>query len=347
MTREEWEKILPNLEDLDCTWGNQKIGSEGLNEIQGLLKTNKTIKRIKLDFNSLGDQGAEIIGDIIGTNQTMTSVTLSANNIGDEGAKKIADGIEKNQTMTSVALSKNNIEDEGARAIAESLKQNSNLIFLDLSRNKIGSEGANHLIEALKTNPFLLVLKMKSPEVNLTIRNANYPDNNGVTEQQLGEIKKLIKQNQEMVPTIAKKYSDKGDEAQFTPKEIKFISNPKNAAQVEDYLKNFDQTNSKEEFPSFDELYNSLPNDVSSAKNPGFDSLKKLVPDLKKEDFTPANSRKRIFEPKTNNKANQYSQSPSAAVSSAFSRPASSTTTQNTNDGTQNPPSGRGGRGSA
>ena len=56
------------------------------------LKTNSTLKEIRLDFNNIGDEGAAALAEtFLKRNSTLHRLCLTNNNIGDEGAIALAE----------------------------------------------------------------------------------------------------------------------------------------------------------------------------------------------------------------------------------------------------------------
>ena len=67
------------------------------------LKTNSTLKEIRLDFNNIGDEGAAALAETLKRNSTLHRLCLTNNNIGDEGAIALGErGTEERFDTTSI-----------------------------------------------------------------------------------------------------------------------------------------------------------------------------------------------------------------------------------------------------
>jgi len=133
------------------------------------LRTNTTLKTLKLWGVLLGEAGGAALGEALRTNTTLTTLEVSSygirdNAICDAGAAAVANALRTNATLTSLCLFANNIGDTGAAALAEALRANATLTKLDLSYNSVGDVGATALGDVLRTNTTLTTLDLNDNE---------------------------------------------------------------------------------------------------------------------------------------------------------------------------------------
>lgn len=82
--------------DLDC--GNL-TGNEGAIKIGEALKTNTSLKTIKLSLYRLSDEEAKLIGEALKSNTSLEKVFLSIYEIGVEGKNAIEDSLKYNTSL--------------------------------------------------------------------------------------------------------------------------------------------------------------------------------------------------------------------------------------------------------
>lgn len=102
--------------------------------------TKKT--RIVLRGNCISPVGAGHIADLLKVNKHIRSISLEWNQISSAGAVSLASALESNSTLTSLDLRNNGITDEGAIALATCLEQhNTSIKSLDIRWNQITDKG--------------------------------------------------------------------------------------------------------------------------------------------------------------------------------------------------------------
>ena len=134
------------------------IGSYGSQQLSALLKINRSVTTLDLDYNQIGATGAQHLAEALKVNHSLTTLNLSSNSIGDTGAQHLAETLKVNHSLTTLNFWHNSIGATGAQHLAEALKVNHSLTTLDLGNNSIGDTGAQHLAEALKVNHSLTTL---------------------------------------------------------------------------------------------------------------------------------------------------------------------------------------------
>lgn len=126
------------------------------------LKTNTTLKHLKLGGNGTGDSfGLDILNAIANNpGKALTSLDLSTTQIGDEAVHALTQILQKDQVLTTLSLGANLLTRPALIAIAQALEKNKILKSLDLQCNLIGDEVGQAFGNALKTNTTLTSLNL-------------------------------------------------------------------------------------------------------------------------------------------------------------------------------------------
>ena len=98
--------------------------------ISKMLKSNKSLKHLKISSNSIGDDGISAISDGLCINTTLIQLIARGCRFHSKGAKSIAKMLRANKTLKYLDISSNNIEDSGIKAIALGIQANTTLIQL-------------------------------------------------------------------------------------------------------------------------------------------------------------------------------------------------------------------------
>ncbi len=101
--------------------------------IANLLKTNKTLVDLDLEFNSFRDEGAFSLADALMINNTLQSLNLHENSISDQGLIAIANALLKNESLETLNIRENAYTIEGLKEITKILKENFTLTELFFS----------------------------------------------------------------------------------------------------------------------------------------------------------------------------------------------------------------------
>ena len=140
-----------------------------------MLRTNNTLKRLEMSWNSLGSEGVTYMAEALKLNRTLNYLCLTGTGGGDEGAAALADMLRCNETLTELFISNdveeallyNEIGEDGAVAFADALRVNNSLKELHLADNNITDEGLKCLTKALLENTVLEKLCVMYPGVGL------------------------------------------------------------------------------------------------------------------------------------------------------------------------------------
>ncbi|KAK1162242.1 leucine-rich repeat-containing protein 45-like [Acipenser oxyrinchus oxyrinchus] len=159
MLSEEGVKLLlPGLcsnttvKVLDLKGNNMRaVGSEALGK---LLRQNKSIRRLTLEWNALGMWGEafSIFCEGLGSNKALKQLDLRNNQINHQGAGELAMALKRNTTLQELDLRWNNIGLLGGRVLLESLQQNRTLLQLEMAGNNVPSDTLKAVEQSIDHN---------------------------------------------------------------------------------------------------------------------------------------------------------------------------------------------------
>ncbi|PKK18766.1 leucine rich repeat containing 45 [Columba livia] len=131
------------------------------------LCSNTTVKALDLKGNNLRTVGAEALGKLLRQNKSIRSLILEWNSLGvwEEGFSFFCQGLGANNSLQRLDLRNNQINHQGAGELAMALKHNSSLQELDLRWNNIGLLGGRALLNCLHSNKTLKRLELAGNNV--------------------------------------------------------------------------------------------------------------------------------------------------------------------------------------
>ncbi|NXJ94977.1 LRC45 protein, partial [Corythaixoides concolor] len=131
------------------------------------LCSNTTVKSLDLKGNNLRTMGAEALGKLLRQNKSIRSLILEWNSLGvwEEGFSFFCQGLGANKFLQRLDLRNNQINHQGAGELAVALKQNVSLQELDLRWNNIGLLGGRALLNCLHNNKTLKRLELAGNNV--------------------------------------------------------------------------------------------------------------------------------------------------------------------------------------
>uniref|UniRef100_A0A8C8AW84 Leucine rich repeat containing 45 n=1 Tax=Otus sunia TaxID=257818 RepID=A0A8C8AW84_9STRI len=131
------------------------------------LCSNTTVKSLDLKGNNLRTLGAEALGKLLRQNKSIRSLILEWNSLGawEEGFSFFCQGLGANNSLQQLDLRNNQINHQGAGELAMALKQNASLQELDLRWNNIGLLGGRALLNCLHSNKTLKRLELAGNNV--------------------------------------------------------------------------------------------------------------------------------------------------------------------------------------
>ncbi|NXU09742.1 LRC45 protein, partial [Pardalotus punctatus] len=131
------------------------------------LCSNTTVKSLDLKGNNLRTMGAEALGKLLRQNKSIRSLTLEWNSLGmwEEGFSFFCHGLRANNCLQRLDLRNNQINHQGAGQLAMALTQNTSLQELDLRWNNIGLLGGRALLNCLHSNKTLKRLELAGNNV--------------------------------------------------------------------------------------------------------------------------------------------------------------------------------------
>uniref|UniRef100_A0A8C8B1I7 Leucine rich repeat containing 45 n=1 Tax=Otus sunia TaxID=257818 RepID=A0A8C8B1I7_9STRI len=117
--------------------------------------------------NNLRTLGAEALGKLLRQNKSIRSLILEWNSLGawEEGFSFFCQGLGANNSLQQLDLRNNQINHQGAGELAMALKQNASLQELDLRWNNIGLLGGRALLNCLHSNKTLKRLELAGNNV--------------------------------------------------------------------------------------------------------------------------------------------------------------------------------------
>ncbi|XP_050837460.1 leucine-rich repeat-containing protein 45 isoform X3 [Serinus canaria] len=147
--------------------GDCGLSEEGVRLLLNGLCTNTTVKSLDLKGNNLRTMGAEALGKLLRQNKSIRSLTLEWNSLGmwAEGFSFFCQGLRANNFLQRLDLRNNQINHQGAGELAMALTQNTSLQELDLRWNNIGLLGGRALLNCLHSNKTLKRLELAGNNV--------------------------------------------------------------------------------------------------------------------------------------------------------------------------------------
>lgn len=143
------------------------LSEEGAKLLLHGLCSNTVVKSLDLKGNNLRAVGAEALGKLLRQNKSIRSLTLEWNNLGvwEESFALFCEGLGANSNLQRLDLRNNQINHQGAGELSMALKVNSSLQELDLRWNNIGILGGRALLNCLHSNRALRQLELAGNNV--------------------------------------------------------------------------------------------------------------------------------------------------------------------------------------
>ena len=143
------------------------LDSKCVSILSEILKTNKTIKTLRLYSSSLTG-GIKQVNDSLCNNETLEELVLSyVTGITDEDMTHLSTMLATNTTLKNLDLSNCNITDNGVRYICERLTKNQTLTMLDISCNhQITSVSTSTIADLIQTTTSLTRLYLYYTSLN-------------------------------------------------------------------------------------------------------------------------------------------------------------------------------------
>ncbi|KAM6050850.1 leucine-rich repeat-containing protein 45 isoform 2-T3 [Chlamydotis macqueenii] len=156
-------RLLPGAAPFaEVALGDCGLSEEGVKLLLRGLCPNTTVKFLDLKGNNLRTMGAEALGKLLRQNKSIRSLILEWNSLGvwEEGFSFFCQGLAANNFLQRLDLRNNQINHQGAGELAMALKQNASLQELDLRWNNIGLLGGRALLNCLHSNRTLKRLEL-------------------------------------------------------------------------------------------------------------------------------------------------------------------------------------------
>ncbi|XP_062482399.1 leucine-rich repeat-containing protein 45 isoform X2 [Pezoporus occidentalis] len=161
-------RLLPGAAPFtEVALGDCGLSGEGVTLLLHGLCSNTTVKLLDLKGNNLRSMGAEALGKLLRQNKSLRSLILEWNSLGmgEEGFSSFCQGLGANSFLQWLDLRSNQINHQGAGELAMALKQNTSLQELDLRWNNIGLLGGRALLNCLHSNKTLKRLELAGNNV--------------------------------------------------------------------------------------------------------------------------------------------------------------------------------------
>ncbi|XP_074464103.1 leucine-rich repeat-containing protein 45 isoform X2 [Larus michahellis] len=161
-------RLLPGAAPFaEVALGDCGLSEEGAKLLLHGLCSNTTVKTLDLKGNNLRTMGAEALGKLLRQNKSIRSLILEWNSLGvwEEGFSFFCQGLGANTVLQRLDLRNNQINHQGAGELAMALKQNASLQELDLRWNNIGLLGGRALLNCLHSNKTLKRLELAGNNV--------------------------------------------------------------------------------------------------------------------------------------------------------------------------------------
>ncbi|KAM9043810.1 leucine-rich repeat-containing protein 45 isoform 3-T3 [Megaptera novaeangliae] len=151
------EALLTELILSDCM-----LSEEGAVLLLQGLCVNTIVRFLDLKGNNLRAAGAEALAKLLRQNKSIQSLTLEWNSLGtwEEAFAAFCGALAANGTLRQLDLRNNQISHKGAEELALALKSNTSLQQLDLRWNHIGLLGGRALVNCLPSNRTLWKLEL-------------------------------------------------------------------------------------------------------------------------------------------------------------------------------------------
>ena len=143
------------------------LDSKCVSILSEILKTNKTIKTLRLSFSSLTG-GIKQVSDSLFNNKTLEQLwLLDVTDITDEDITHLSTMLSSNTTLKVLYLNNCNITDNGVRYICEGLTKNQTLTTLNISHNpQITSVSTSTIADLIQTTTSLTELYLDYTSLN-------------------------------------------------------------------------------------------------------------------------------------------------------------------------------------
>ncbi|XP_034268802.1 leucine-rich repeat-containing protein 45 isoform X1 [Pantherophis guttatus] len=143
------------------------LSEEGAKLLLHGLCSNTVVKFLNLKGNNMRTVGTEALGKLLRQNKTIQRLTLEWNNLGvwEESFTIFCEGLGANHHLQMLDLRNNQINHQGAGELAMALKANSSLQELDLRWNNIGLLGGRALLNCLHSNRTVRQLELAGNNV--------------------------------------------------------------------------------------------------------------------------------------------------------------------------------------
>jgi Ran GTPase-activating protein (RanGAP) involved in mRNA processing and transport len=116
-----------------------------------MLKINRSLKELKIAFNSINDEGAKAIANSLAYNKTLEWLSLRRNGIGNVGATAFAEKLPYMHGLIELLLTKNDVDQVGVSALLDGLRSNVQLEYLSVEE-LVSEPHSREIMQLLRLN---------------------------------------------------------------------------------------------------------------------------------------------------------------------------------------------------
>lgn len=144
------------------------IRDEGCKILANFLQSNPQIVSIDMKGNNITGRGLSDICEVLKLNKILKSLNLEWNSVGIDsiGLESLASYLTQNNSLNHLDLRNNRISQNDSAILAAIIRNNKSLISLDLRWNELGNVGANCIKTALKDNKTIQSLELSGNNVS-------------------------------------------------------------------------------------------------------------------------------------------------------------------------------------
>ncbi|PAA90793.1 hypothetical protein BOX15_Mlig016904g1 [Macrostomum lignano] len=152
-------ELSPDVADLNMR--DNRLGPEGFDFVNCLLKDNVHLYKLNISGNALGREGMAQLKSALLRNNTISALDASGNDFDERTGQDWKEILLANDRLSQLNLSHNQLGSDGATALAEGISANDSLCNLNLSWNCIRLKGAVELAKAIRVNKSLRELHLQ------------------------------------------------------------------------------------------------------------------------------------------------------------------------------------------
>jgi len=150
------------------------IGSAGAAQLATVLAGDAAtlipspLELLDLSENGVAANGLYTIANVLRTNVTLRTLRVGGNKIGSESAAYLAEALSSNISLTHLGLDCNEIDDEGLSALMGHLRGNTALTHVDLQQNRVSDEGVQYAKQQARAGQYPRTIDLRGSLMSST-----------------------------------------------------------------------------------------------------------------------------------------------------------------------------------